>query len=218
MKPFVVSPTIKFPANAATSTFAFLGTRGSGKTYGAGVFVEQLLDQDVQTVVVDPVGVWYGLRLAPDGKRAGFAIPVFGGIHGDVPLEPTSGELVAQLIVEHRMSCVLDVSDFTEGQQHRFVLDLSREVFRRKKRSPSPLHIVFEEGHEFFPQFVDASSAPMVGAMMFSNIQDFPLPRCAVIHRCGRHVSAPQMGASTRKPANRSGSMRFVQFIALAIS
>lgn len=164
MKPFVVSPTVTFPANAATSTFAFLGTRASGKTYGAGVFVEQLLAQSVQTVVVDPVGSWYALRLDADGKHAGFAIPVFGGIHGDVPLEATGGELVAQLIVERRMSCVLDVSDFTDGQQHRFVTDLAREIFRLKRRSPSPLHMVFEEGHEFFPQFVDAASAPMVGA------------------------------------------------------
>ncbi len=164
MKPFVVSPDVTFPANAATSTFALLGTRGSGKTYAAGKLVETFLAQNVQVVIVDPVGTWWALRLAADGKRPGFEIPVFGGIHGDVPLEATAGELVAQLVVERRMSCVLDVSDFTDGQQHRFVTDLAREIFRLKKRNPSPLHLVFEEGHEFFPQFVDAAAAPMVGA------------------------------------------------------
>ena len=164
MKPFVVSPEVSFPAHAATSTFAVLGTRGSGKTYAAGVLVEAFLAQHVQTVVVDLVGTWWGLRLGADGKSPGFDIPVFGGIHGDVPLAPTGGSLVAQLIAERGMSMVLDISDFTIGQQRRFVTDLAHDVFQLKKRNPSPVHFVFEEGHELFPQFVDASAAQLVGA------------------------------------------------------
>ncbi len=110
------------------------------------------------------MGNWWALRLAADGKGKGYDIPVFGGIHGDVPLDPSAGELVARLIVEQGISVVLDVSDFTEGEQHRFVTALSRQVFQLKKRQKSPLHMVFEEGHEFFPQFVDAAAAPLVGA------------------------------------------------------
>jgi hypothetical protein len=164
MKPFVVSPDVSFPPDSATSTFAILGTRGSGKSYGAGVLVESFLSQQVQVVVVDVVGTWWGLRLGADGKSPGFDIPVFGGIHGDVPLAPTAGGLVAQLIAERGMSMVLDISDFTIGQQRRFVTDLAHDVFQLKKRNPSPVHFVFEEGHEFFPQFVDASAAQLVGA------------------------------------------------------
>lgn len=161
---FRLSPEIELPTNAATSTFAFLGTRGSGKTYGAGVLVEEFLAARVQVVVVDPVGVWWALRLAADGVGRGFDIPVFGGIHGDIPLEPTAGELVAHLVVEQRVSLVLDVSDFTDGQQRRFVEAFSRTFFQLKKRNKSPTHLVFEEAHEFFPQVVDGASAPMVGA------------------------------------------------------
>jgi hypothetical protein len=159
-----LSHDVTLPKNAATSTYAFLGTRGTGKSYAAGVLVEEFLDAGVQVVVVDPVGSWYGLRLSTNGKSKGYDVPVFGGLHGDVPLEPTGGALVASLIVNHRMSCVLDISDFTEGEQRRFATDLCREVFNLKKRNKSPLHMVFEEGHEFFPQFVDAAQAPMAGA------------------------------------------------------
>lgn len=161
---FRLSPEIELPANAATSTYAFLGTRGSGKTYGAGVLVEELLTASTQVVIVDPVGVWWALRLAADGNGRGFDVPVFGGIHGDVPLEPTAGELVATLVVEQHLSVVLDVSDFTDGQQRRFVEAFSRMLFQLKKRNKSPTHLVFEEAHEFFPQVVDGASAPMVGA------------------------------------------------------
>jgi hypothetical protein len=164
MTSFRLSPEITLPANAATSTYAFLGTRGTGKTYAAGVFAEELLDASVQVVIVDPVGPWYALRLDKNGRKRGIDIPVFGGIHGDVPLEHTAGALVARLIVERGISVVLDISDFTDGQQHRFVTDLCREVFQLKKRNKSPLHFIFDEGHEFFPQFVDASLAQMVGA------------------------------------------------------
>lgn len=161
---FRLSPDIELPGNAATSTFAFLGTRGTGKSYGAGVLTESMLAAGVQIVVVDPVGLWYGLRIAADGKGRGFDVPVFGGIHGDIPLEPTAGELVAHLVVERGLSLVLDVSDFTDGQQRRFVEAFSRTFFQLKKRNKSPVHLIFEEAHEFFPQVVDGASAPMVGA------------------------------------------------------
>lgn len=161
---FRLSPDIELPGNAATSTFAFLGTRGAGKSYGAGVLTESMLAAGVQIVVVDPVGLWYGLRIAADGKGRGFDVPVFGGIHGDIPLEPTAGELVAHLVVERGLSLVLDVSDFTDGQQRRFVEAFSRTFFQLKKRNKSPVHLIFEEAHEFFPQVVDGASAPMVGA------------------------------------------------------
>ncbi len=161
---YKLSPEVTLPKNAATSTNFIAGTRGSGKTYGAGVLVEEFLAHGVQTVVIDPVGPWYGLRIAADGKGKGFDIPVFGGEHGDVPLEPTAGALIAQIIVERRVSCVLDISDFTDGEQHRFVTSLCQTIFQLKKRNKSPLHMVFDEGHEFFPQIFGAAEMPMVGA------------------------------------------------------
>jgi hypothetical protein len=164
MKNFKLSPEITLPASAPTSTFAFLGTRRYGKTYSAGVMVEEFLDAGVQCVIIDPVGSWWALRLAADGKKKGISIPVFGGEHGDIPLEHTAGRLVAKLVVEKRISVVLDLSDLTDSQQRRFVTDFAKELFQLKKRNKSPLHLVFEECHEFFPQVFDASHMEMVGA------------------------------------------------------
>ena len=57
------------PAEAVTQTFAILAKRGVGKTYTASVLVEELLKAGLHAVVVDPIGVWWGLRASADGKR-----------------------------------------------------------------------------------------------------------------------------------------------------
>lgn len=162
---FKLAENFTLPASAIADTIAFVGTRGTGKSYAAGKMVETFVDGGAQVVVIDPVGIWWGLRLAADGKRTGLDIPVFGGIHGDLPLEPGAGELVARLAAERRMSAVFDVSDFTMGQQRRFVVDFARQLFELKKRNRSPVHVVLEEAHEFLPQQVDAGAAEMVGVV-----------------------------------------------------
>lgn len=162
---YKLATNLTLSAAAVTETAAFFGTRGTGKTYGCGKQIEEFHDGGAQVVVVDPVGVWYGLRIAANGRGRGLDIPVFGGLHGDVPLEPTGGELVARLVVEKRISVVLDVSMFTLAQQHRFVTAFATALFNLKKADRSPLHIVFDEAHEFLPQFVQGSEAEMVGAV-----------------------------------------------------
>ncbi len=67
------------PIDGVTETFAFLGRRGNGKTYAATLMAEQMLDAGAQIVALDPVGVWWGLRLMKDGVTPGYSIPVFGG-------------------------------------------------------------------------------------------------------------------------------------------
>lgn len=160
-----LASNLSLPPSAVTDTFAFFGTRGTGKTYGAGVTVEAFHAAGAQVVVVDPVGVWYGLRLAKDGRGRGLDIPVFGGIHADVPLEPTGGELVARIVVEQGVSVILDVSMFTLGQQHRFVLAFTTALFNLKKATRRPIHVVFDEAHEFVPQQPGPAEAEMLGAV-----------------------------------------------------
>jgi hypothetical protein len=46
-------------------------------------------------------------------QRPGLSIPIFGGKHGDLLLERSSGELLADLIAEKRLSCVLIYHDST---------------------------------------------------------------------------------------------------------
>lgn len=165
MKPIKLASNLTIQASAVTDTWAWFGTRGTGKTYAAGATVEAFVDGGAQVVVVDPVGVWYGLRLAADGHGRGLDIPVFGGLHADVPLEPTGGELVAQLVVETGISVVLDVSMMTLGQQHRFALAFTTALFNLKKSKRTPIFVLFDEAHEFIPQQPGPQEAEMLGAV-----------------------------------------------------
>jgi hypothetical protein len=125
-----LSDTLSLPIDAVTQTFAFLGRRGSGKTYGSGKLAELFLEAGAQIVVLDPIGTWYGLRLSADGKSKGFSVPVFGGEHGDVPLEPQAGALIAKLLVDQHFSAVLDVSTFRKEQRKQFVTDFAEDLIK----------------------------------------------------------------------------------------
>jgi hypothetical protein len=62
------------------------------------VIVEEVLDHGgVQVIVLDPIGHWWSLRAGANGKPGGgYPVAVFGGMHGDLPLEETAGKLLAQ--------------------------------------------------------------------------------------------------------------------------
>jgi len=154
---------LRLPLDAVTQTFAFMGRRGGGKTYAAGKLVEEMLDASAQVVILDPVGTWYGLRTP--GSGPGYPIPVMGGAHGDIPLEPTGGIVVADFVVDTGTSLVLDVSHFRKNQRRQFVVDFAEQLFHRKKRSASPLHIVIEESQFFVPQQMRGGDERLLGAV-----------------------------------------------------
>src|ERR1700755_688066 len=71
------------PVEALDDRIAIVGTAGSGKTYAAKGFVERLLDSGARVTIVDPLGVWWGLRASADGSAAGYPVVVFGGRDAD---------------------------------------------------------------------------------------------------------------------------------------
>jgi flagellar biosynthesis GTPase FlhF len=160
-----ISDDLKLPPAVVTEKLAFLGRTGSGKTYAAQKLAEELHAAGAQFVVLDPVGVWYGLRLAADGKRPGLPIPVLGGLRGDIPLEPTGGALIANLVVDRGTSVVLDVSQFeSDADKARFAQAFADRFFFRKKASPSAVHLFIEECQEFVPQNPQREDARMLHA------------------------------------------------------
>lgn len=141
------------PIEAATGTHGILATKGAGKSNAAVVMAEALWDAGVPWVAIDPKGDWYGVRSSASGTEPGLPVPVFGGRHGDIPLEPTAGSVVAALILEHRLSCVLDVSQFTKADVVRFLLAFGDYLFRHADDDGAePLHLFLEEAHEYLPQ------------------------------------------------------------------
>jgi hypothetical protein len=151
---------------AITEVFFFGGRRGSGKTYAAGVLVEQLLHCGLPVVVVDVVGTWWGLRVGANGDpNMGFKIPVIGGDHGDIGIVAEGGAAVAQMLVDTGSSAVLDLSSLRKGARQRFLTDWAEEFFHGKKSDRSPVHVVLEEAHTIIPQRVMKGQERMLGAL-----------------------------------------------------
>lgn len=159
------SRDLSLPIDAATQTFAFIARRGAGKTYAAGKLAECLLDAHVQVVVLDAVGNWFGLRLLADGQTDGYDIPVIGGLRGDIPLESTGGQLIADTVVETGRSLIIDVSQFSKADRQRFATDFGERLWLKKKgqHNPSPVHLIIEESQLIVPETVRGDTARMVG-------------------------------------------------------
>lgn len=144
-----LSEDLALPADAITQTFGVLAVRGAGKSDLAAVMAEEMFKAGLPFVVVDPVGAWYGLRSSKDGKSSGLSIPIFGGRHGDIPLEKTGGQMIADVAVDQRLSFVLDISEMSEGDKTRFLIDFAERLYRRNR---DPLHLFLEEADDFIPQ------------------------------------------------------------------
>jgi hypothetical protein len=160
-----ISNDLLLPIDVAGEAIAILAKRGAGKTNTATVLVEEMLSSGVQVVVLDPVGVWWGLRGSGSGNDHGFPVAVLGGERGDVPLEASAGSLIADVAVDTEQPLVLDLSEFSKRDQRHFVADFAQRLYRRKAKARSTLHVVLEEADEFAPQRVTAGDAPMVGAI-----------------------------------------------------
>lgn len=158
-----LSKDLELPLEAVTQTFAILAKRGVGKTYTASVMVEEMLKAQLQVVVVDPIGVWWGLRSSADGKSEGLPVIIAGGEHADVPIEPTSGEVLAEMIVEQHLSMVIDISLFRKHEQHKFMTAFAETLYRKNRQA---VHLVLDEADEFAPQRALGGDEPrMLGAI-----------------------------------------------------
>jgi hypothetical protein len=157
-----ISKELELPKEAVTQTFAILAKRGSGKTYTGAVMAEEMLKAGLPTVIVDPVGVWWGLRAAANGKDEGLPIVVIGGEHGDLPLEEKAGEVIADLVVDQQRSVVLDLSLLRKGAQVRFMVPFLETLYRRNR---SPLMLIMDEADAFAPQRPQKDEARVLGAM-----------------------------------------------------
>ena len=90
------------PDAALDDRLGFVGTSGSGKTYNAGAAVERILARGGRVIIPDPLGVWWGLGLADDGAKASpwrnqGKLVIFGGTHGDLPINEQAGALIGDV-------------------------------------------------------------------------------------------------------------------------
>ena len=153
---------LRLPLEIVTATLAVLANRGSGKSSVAHRLVELMYGAGLPVVVLDVKGDWWGIRTSADGKGAGLPFVIFGGDHFDVPLEPTAGELLADLIVDDRIPAVLDLSHMSKTQARSFATAFAERLYRRNR---DPLHVVIEEADVLVPQRATSDTARLLGAM-----------------------------------------------------
>ncbi len=144
-----ISTTLSLPLDFVTSTQAILAQKGKGKTYAASVEAEELLDAQQQVVIIDPTDAWWGLKSSPDGRSAGYSIPVFGGDHADLPLEVAAAEQLAAAIVSERFSAIICTANFSKGEEIRFMWAFLEKLYRLNREA---MHLFVDEADIFAPQ------------------------------------------------------------------
>ncbi len=149
MSDLKISAHLMLPSQAATWVFSYLAKRGAGKTYNAAVQAEEMLKGNIPIGVLDGMGIWWGLRVGPDGKGSGLPVVVFGGEHADLPLVAERAGELAKAIVESHISFVLDLSGFSKTAARRFVPAFLDELYRLNRVDR---HIFIEEADMFAPQ------------------------------------------------------------------
>lgn len=124
-----------------------VGQSGLGKTVTAKDDVRQLLELRRHVAIVDPLGVWWGMRHNAAGDGPGFPLPIFGGEHGDLPIGPYDGAAIARVIIEQRRSAIVDLSTIHNSKDwRRFMADFVAEL---RKKPIGNFHFVVDEADEF---------------------------------------------------------------------
>ncbi len=145
-----ISTALSLPVGTMTDTLAVLAVKGSGKTYTFLVMAEEMIKRGLPVIILDPVGVCWGLRTSADGMQPGLAVIILGGQHGDAPLESTAGQVIADFVIETRQAVVLDFSSFeTRSEQIQFTLDFLTRLYRGNRE---PLHVIIDEADDVAPQ------------------------------------------------------------------
>ena len=157
-----ISTELSLPLEAVTETFAIVAKRGKGKTSTGVVMAEEMIAAGQPVVIIDPVGVWWGLRSSADAKGDGLPVVIFGGDHADVPLEPTAGELIAQVLVDQRMPAVIDLSAMSKTASRKFMAPFLEQLYHRNRM---PLHVIVDEADAFAPQRAQGDGLRLLGAM-----------------------------------------------------
>jgi len=157
---------LSLPLDVVTQTIAILAKRRAGKSYTMRRIAEQLFKASQQIVIVDPKGDQWGIRSTADGKAPGLPVIILGGERGDVPLEPSSGEVVAKLVVEERVSVLLDLSPFRKQEVATFMTAFLETLYRLKAREiyRTPMMLVIDEADAVAPQKPQKGEERMLGA------------------------------------------------------
>jgi uncharacterized protein len=162
-----ISADLPLPRTAVTSTLLVYGGKGMGKSNFGSVLLEEMSAAGLRWSAIDPMGVLWGIRHSVDGKGRGIECLILGGAHGDIPLEPTGGAIIADLVVDNDANVIIDISRkpsgemWGVGERIRFVTDYGRRLFAKQGslvegQRREPLFQLIDEAARFMPQMIRA--------------------------------------------------------------
>jgi len=164
-------PLLLPAVEATTQTIVVYGGKGMGKTNLGAVLCEELAAAGRRFCFIDPVGVAWGLRHSADGQGEGIKLLILGGRHGDLPIEPTGGAVVADFIAESSENVLIDISSRADGQRWsvpdkiRFVTAYVRRLLERHRRDAPPLMLIIDEAARFAPQQISKSQTAVADCL-----------------------------------------------------
>jgi len=169
-----IGDKLRLPSDAVTASMVVYGARGMGKTNFGAVLCEELSAAGLRFSYIDPMGHLWGLRHSADGKGRGIEVLILGGRHGDIPIEPTGGAVVADLVADEEVDCVIDISRradgkmWSKGERIRFVTGYCKRLYERQGERNRPIMQIIDEAARFVPQIArhgDDQVAACIGAV-----------------------------------------------------
>lgn len=130
---------------------SILATRGAGKSWLGAVQAEQLVEAGYPIAVLDVVGEYWSLR-------AKYPVIVFGGKHGDVPIDARLGKDIAHTILDRKLQAVVDLTSLRRSDQPFFVADFCTELYEYGLMVKVPCWLLIEEAQNFVPQVGNPAS------------------------------------------------------------
>jgi hypothetical protein len=86
-----------------------------------------------------------------------------GGKRGDIPLEPTAGALIADIVMNEGVSVILDLSQFeSKAAEVRFMEAFLDRLYRKNE---NPILLVIDEADIFAPQQPERNETTMLNRM-----------------------------------------------------
>ncbi len=128
------------PLDVINCNVGIFGASGSGKSWLAGLLVEELLNKGYQVCLIDPEGDYRSLALSP-------RVLFLGG--EQAPLAAVSD--VINLSEWHSISLVVDLSSAEPEQQYAYTLELLRAMRGFRARRGRPHWLLLDEVQNFCP-------------------------------------------------------------------
>jgi hypothetical protein len=128
------------PRILLSSNFGIAGGSGSGKSWLAGLLIEELLRRNYQVCIIDPEGDYSGLRAFPHTV-------VLGGPDTHLP----SIVDVVTLCEYSGISLIVDLSSCELAERGPYVLDLMQALINLRSRRGRPHWFLMDEVHGLCP-------------------------------------------------------------------